>query len=49
MKFRKKHLDNKVSAGLGFPAMNVVILGAGLVGWQLARQLISEGKEGYHR
>ena len=25
--------------------MNVVILGAGRVGWQLARQLISEGKE----
>ncbi len=25
--------------------MNVVILGAGLVGWRLARQLISEGKE----
>ena len=25
--------------------MNVVILGAGRVGWQLARQLVSEGKE----
>ncbi len=25
--------------------MNVIILGAGLVGWRLARQLISEGKE----